>query len=135
MEYYTSYLWKHTLISQKQYHIFSTYIAANGKNNDEAPILWLPAEMMAKIFSHVPYYHLVTQVSLVCKKFHQIISEDNLLVTDLDVNLSSYSSNFEEKSRKTIDLLSSAISLKYLTVHVNDRLCGMLKAVGEIANG
>lgn len=131
LEYYTSYLWKHTLISQKQYHIFSTYIAANGKNDDEAPILWLPAEMMAKIFSHVPYYHLVTQVSLVCKKFHQIISEDNLLVTDLDVNLSSYSSNFEEKSRKTIDLLSSAISLKYLTVHVNDRLCGMLKAVGE----
>ena len=98
---------------------------------DEPPILRLPREMMAKIFSHVPYSHLVTTVSLVCKKFHQIISEDRLLLTDIEINISSYSPKFEEQSMKTIDLLSSAKCLRYLTVHVNDRLCAMLQAVGD----
>ena len=99
-------------------------------NDEEVPILELPREMMIKILSHVPYSHLRTSVSLVCKRFHQIISEDPLLLTDLEINISSYSSKFEEQSMKTIELLSSAISLRYLTIHVNDSLCAMLQAVG-----
>ena len=98
--------------------------------DEEIPFLQLPREMMVKILSHVPYPHLMTSVSLVCKKLHQIISEDRLLLTDLEINISSYSLNFEEQSMKTINLLRSAKCLRYLTVHVNDRLCDMLKAVG-----
>ena len=87
--------------------------------------------MIVYILSYVPFKELVTSVSLVCKKFNQTILEDSLLPTDLEIDFSSYSPMFETQSLKTIKLLNSAKSLRYLTVHVNNHLCAMLEAVGK----
>ena len=99
----------------------------------EPPFVRLPNEMIAKILSYIPHKQMMTSVSLVCKKFRQITCEDHLLLTDLEIGISSFSPKFEEQSKKYIQILNAAKRLRYLTIHVNDRLCGMLKAVGNNA--
>ena len=115
------------------FHTFSNLIAVHHLKNleEEVPFFRLPREMMVNILSHIPYQHLITSVSLVCKKFHQIIAEDHYLLTDLEINISSFSPKFEEQSFKITKVLNSAKNLRYLTIHVNNHLCGMLEAVGK----
>ena len=100
---------------------------------EDPPFVRLPNEMIAKILSYIPHKQMMTSVSLVCKKFRQITCEDHLLLTDLEIGISSFSPKFEEQSKKYIQVLNAAKSLRYLTIHVNDQLCGMLKAVGNNA--
>ena len=115
------------------FHDFSNLIAVHHLNDleEEVPFFRLPREMIVKILSYIPYQHLITSVSLVNKKFHQIIAEDHLMLTDLEINFSSFSPKFEEQSFKITKVLNSAKSLRYLTIHVNNHLCGMLEAVGK----
>ena len=100
-----------------------------GVGQEEVSFFCLPHEIIACVLSYVPHKQLLTSVSLVCKKFHRVISEDRLLPTDLEIDISSYSPKFEVQSLQMLKIIRTATCMKYLTIHVNNQLCKLLKTV------